>query len=247
MADITAKVTTALASVWATGAAEKMRSNGVVFALLNVPAGQTGCSFSASTDLITLSASQAWPTRTRVRFEPSNPFGSPPSISPLTAGTDYWLIKVGESTTEFQVASSLSNAIANTFIQLPTVAANNYNVIVQKPAETWPIAELVHWEINHAVYTSRFEIPVSLPNPTVSGSISSQRLVLATIDNTDAATFTYNAIALIDGSATPGNTTGTVLSANLQESGFPPSAYSVSIAQGEQREISYLLELQSSV
>jgi hypothetical protein len=241
--DILAKVTTALASRWAVGAAEKMRSDGVVFALLNVPAGQTGCSFDGSTDLITLSASQTWPTRTPVRFEPSNPFGSPPSISPLTTGTDYWLIRV--SGTTFQVASSLSNAIAGTFIQLPTVAANSYNVIVQKPAETWSIAELIHWEINHPIYTTRLEIPSSLPGPTVNGSVASQRLVLSTINNTDPATFTYNAIALIDGSATIGDTSGQVLSANLQESGF--SAYSVSIAQGEQREISYLLELQSGV
>lgn len=246
MADISAKVTTVLASVWAAGAAEKMRSEGCVFALLNVSAGQTGCSFEGSTDLITLSASQTWQTYTRVRLEPSDPFGSPPSIAPLTTGTDYWLIRV--SGTTFRVASSYANAGSNTYIELPTVAADNYNVIAQKPSETWPIAELINWEISHAVYTTRLQIPSgTLPAPTVAGSIASQRLILSTVNNTDPATFTYNAIAVIDGSATVGNTTGTCISANLQESGFPPSAYAVSIAQGEQREISYLLELQASV
>jgi hypothetical protein len=221
------------------GWANWMANQSCVFALLKVPIGSIGCSFDSGTDQITTAAAQTWLTKTKVRFvDPSGGiFGPPPSLSPLSVSTDYYLIR--DSSTTFKVAASRADAIAGTFIQLPTIASGSYNVVVQTPNDTWPIAELADWEITHPLYTARYSFPYSVPAPVSTGGISTQTILVTTIDNTSAVTFEYNAIAILDdaGSA-PGDTGfGTiVVNVGIQEvsnglGGFT-SAAPTSIAAG---------------
>jgi hypothetical protein len=245
MATAVLRVGQKLAEYGARGWANYVSSQNCVFALLSVPTGSTGCAFDGGTDRITLSAAQTWPTKTKVRFVDQNGglFGTPPSISPLSQGTDYYLIRV--SSTEFRVASSRADAIAGTFIQLPTLASGSYNVIAQTPNDSWPIGEVVDWEVAHPLYTARYYIG-QLSAPVSTGGLSTQRIVITTISNNSGTTFTYNAIAILESTTdSPGDSFGTVINVALREvdSGFGLSpAPPVSIADGVAPvEISYNL------
>jgi hypothetical protein len=238
MTDSSIKVGHRLAEYAVRGWADWMANQNCMFALLSVPTGSTGCSFDSGTDQITIATAKTWPTKTKVQFIDPNGgvFGAPPSLSPLAVSTDYYLIR--DSSTTFKIAASRADAIAGTFIQLPTIASGSYNVVVQPPSDTWPITELVDWEITHPLYVSRFSFPFTVPNPVSIGGISTQTILVTTIDNTSAQVFEYNAIAILDdASSTVGdNSSGIVVNAGIQEvsnglGGFTP-APSTSIGAG---------------
>jgi hypothetical protein len=237
MTNSSIKVGQKLAEYAVRGWAAWMNSQYCLFALLNVPTGSTGVAFDSGTDQITLAAAQTWPTKTKVRFFDPNGgiFGAPPSLSPLAVGIDYYLIR--DSATTFKVAATRSDAIAGTFIQLPTIASGSYNVAVQAPSSSWTVAELVDWEITHPLYTARYTFPYSVPAAVSASGVSTQTVLVTTIDNTSAAAFEYNAIAILhNASGTIGDTAGEIVNAGIQEvsngfGGFTPAA-PTSIAAG---------------
>lgn len=241
MADTTLTISENLAKVIARGGAIELNAIGAYFALFNVPTGSSACSFSGTTDQITLGTAQDWITKTKVRFTQVG--FSPPSLSPLTTNTDYWLIR--DSSTLFKVAASLADAEAGTFIQLPTISSGEYSVAAKAPSGADAISDLTPFEVSHAVYTARYAAPNggSLEAVTASGGVARQPILVTQINNTDPATLTFNCVAIIDGSGTIGDTTGTLIDADLLQTfnGFAFTPAPVSVAQGEIRDITYNL------
>ena len=242
MADTTLTISEELAKTIARGGAIELHTRGAVFALFDVPTGTVGCAFDGATDQITLASAQTWPTRTKVQFVQAG-FGSPPSIAPLTTTTNYWLIR--DSSTLFKVAASLADAAAGTFIQLPTVASGSYDVVAKLPGGDDAIADLTPFEVSHAIYTSRYAVPsgASLDAATATGGVARQPILATQLNNTNAATLTFNCVAIIDGSSTIGDTSGTLIDADLLQtfSGFNFIPAPVSVAQGEIRDLTYNL------
>jgi hypothetical protein len=238
MADTNLSIGSTLARAIARGGAIELNAQGGVFALLNVPFGSIGCSFASNQ--ITLATAQTWPTRTKVRFLAAGI--SPPSLAPLALGTDYWLIRI--SSTVFGVATSLANAIAGTATALPTIASGNYTVNVVEPSASDSVADLIAFEVSHPVYTARFPAPIAsaLPVATASGGVAKQLVLEESIFNSNAATLSFNAIAIIGGgNTTIGDITGTVLQANVFKlfNGFTYSLAPIDIALNETQEVTY--------
>lgn len=238
MATITLPVSTGMARLGAIGWAEKLRSLTVGFALLDVPVGQSiDFTLNGGTGEATV-ASQAWTTGTRCQIVQANIFGAPP-LTPLSTAIDYWLIRVNATTYKF--AASRANAIANTALSTPTMASGQYGIAISAPASTWPLSEIVAYELTHPLYTARYSIPVSLPAATSTSNAAYVDFLLVSLNNTNALAFTYNAIAVIENSGAISTTTGTLLNAGRLVNGFSP--YSVTINQGESKEITYGLGL----
>jgi hypothetical protein len=240
MADTNLSIGSTLARAIARGGAIELNAQGGVFALLNVPFGSIGCSFSSSTNQITLDAAQTWPTKTKVQFSASG--FSPPSLSPLALGTNYWLIRI--SSTVFAVATSLANAAAGTATALPSIATGNYTVNVVEPSAADAVADLIAFEVSHPVYTARLPAPNAgaLPAATASGGVAKQLVLDSSIFNSNAATLTFNAIAIVSGGNTAiGNTGGTIIQADVFKTfnGFTYSVAPIAIASNETQEVTY--------
>lgn len=238
MATITLPVSSALAHIGLPAWATALRTANTRFALLNVPTGSVGVSIGVSaTNEIQTATAQTWTTGTRIQFLASNPFGAP-SIAPLSVGVDYFLIRV--TSTTYYVASSKANALSNTTITgLPTVNTGFYSITPSAPNTSWPIADLIAYEITHPLYTARFPIPTVLPAPTTTGNIASLTFEYASIYNTSTTALTYNAIAMIQNSGAIGTSTGTLLSAAKLVNGL--TDYTVTIATGQVKNIDYSL------
>jgi hypothetical protein len=240
MADTNLSIGSTLARAIARGGAIELNAQGGVFALLNVPFGSIGGSFSSGTNQITLATAQTWPTRTKVRFSASG--FTPPSLAPLALATDYWLIRV--SSTVFGVATSLANAAAGTATTLPQIASGNYTVNVVEPSAADAVADLIAFEVSHPVYTARFPAPIAsaLPATTASGGIAKQLILDQSIFNSNATTLSFNAIAIIGGgNTTIGNTSGTIIQANVFKT-FNGTTFNVApidIALNETQEVTY--------
>ena len=242
MADTNLSIGSALARAIARGGAIELNAQGGVFALLNVPFGSIGCSFSSGTNQITLATAQTWPTRTKVRFSASG--FTPPSLAPLALATDYWLIRV--SSTAFGVATSLANAAAGTATTLPQIASGNYTVNVVEPSAADAVADLIAFEVSHPVYAARFPAPIAsaLPVTTASGGTAKQLILAGEILNTNAAVLEFNAIAIISGgNTTIGNTSGAIIQANIFKTfnGATFSVSPISIPQNETQSITYTI------
>jgi hypothetical protein len=214
------------------GWAKETRSTGTKFALLFADLDGVSSTWDGMTTQITVAA-QFWPTGRVARIKNVNPLLAP-SIAPLNTTTDYFLIR--DTATIYRLASSYANAIAGIALPVPTIAVGNYNLYVE-PAPDWTMAEVVEAEINHPLY-SRFEIPATLPAPTVAGSVVTLDIEIATITNTSGSVFRYNAIALIKGGGAVGTTTGTLTNLGALKTGGV--AYTVAISPGGlPRKITY--------
>lgn len=237
MANLSLPVSTSMATYGCTGWASALYTAGAGFMLMTVPTDiEVDFTASSTTNQITVAA-KTWQTGLRIRIVDVGATG--PSISPLATGTDYFLIRINATT--FQLASSYANAQTPTPIALPNISSGAYGITVQAPSESWSIAELTDNEISHPLYTARplFPAPGSLPAPVVAGSNVSIDVLIATVNNTDAATYTYNAIALLLAPGAVGNTSGvTVVNAGRLENP-PGTPVSISIAQYDTSDIKY--------
>jgi hypothetical protein len=204
-----AQLSPAQAIDWCIGAAERHLTDNCKWALLNVPTGSSGAEFNGTQ--ATLATGQTWQTGTRVRVSQINSFAT--GLAPLALNTDYWVVRT--SATVFGLASSRSNALAGTTITLPTITNDtDFGLAAAAPDPTWPLAEIVAYELSHALYTTRYSLPNTLPTPIVTGNTANLDAELATITSTDPTPIVYNAFAIIkNGSSAISNTSGTLLNA----------------------------------
>jgi hypothetical protein len=209
------------------GWAERLRSGGTKFALLNAPLGSAGVTFAGGVGTI---AAQTWATGARVRIGTVNIFA--PSIAPLNTTTDYFLIR--DSATNYRIASTAANANNGAALAPPDMAGGNYAIELAAPSTAWTIAELAAIELTHPQY-DRLVVPATLPAVTFAGVIAQLDLNLAVIANSNAAPYAYNAIAIIKGGGAKGTSTGTLLDA------FGLTA--VSIAQNAAQSILHRLTM----
>jgi hypothetical protein len=219
----------ALATEGLIGWAEKLRSGNTKFALLNAPSVAAAVTFAGGVGTV---AAQTWTTGLRVRFRSDNFFGGA-SIAPANTTTDYFLIR--DSATAFRVATTAANATAGTAIAVPDFGAGNYSLELAKPSANWTVAELVAVELVHPQY-DRLVVPTTLGAVVMVGAIAQLDLNLATITNTNATPYAYNAIVLIKNGGAKGTATGTLLDA------LPLTP--VSIAQNTAYSITHRLTMQ---
>lgn len=222
-------VSPALATEGLIGWAEKLRSGNTKFALLNAPSAAAAVTFAGGVGTV---AAQTWTTGMRVRFRLDNFFGGT-SIAPANTTTDYFLIR--DSATAFRVATSSANATAGAAIAVPDFGAGNYSLELAKPSANWTLTELAAAELVHPQY-DRLSVPTTLGSVVMAGAIAQLDLNLASITNTDATPYAYNAIALIKNGGAKGTTTGTLLDA------LPLTA--ISIAQNTAYSITHRLTMQ---
>jgi hypothetical protein len=221
-------VSAALATEGVIGWAEKLRSGNTKFALLNAPSAAAAVTFAGGVGTV---AAQTWTTGMRVRFRLDNFFGGAP-IAPANTTTDYFLIQI--SPTTYRVATTAANAASAQSIAVPDFGAGNYSLELAKPSANWTLAELVAVELVHPQY-DRLSVPTTLGAVVMAGEIAQLDLNLASITNTDATPYAYNAIALIKNGETKGTATGTLLDA------FPLTA--ISIAQNTAYSITHRLTM----
>jgi hypothetical protein len=222
-------VSAALATEGLIGFAEKLRSGNTKFALLNAPSTAAAVTFTGGVGTV---AAQTWTTGTRVRFRLDNFFGGA-SIAPANTTTDYFLIR--NSATAFRVATTAANAASGQSIAVPDFGAGNYSLELAKPSANWTVAELVAVELVHPQY-DRLVVPTTLGAVVMVGAIAQLDLNLATITNTNATPYAYNAIVLIKNGGAKGTATGTLLDA------LPLTP--VSIAQNTAYSITHRLTMQ---
>lgn len=216
------------------GLLENYAANDVRAALLQLPTGQQNASFDTGADQATLTAAQAaWNTGDRVRITITG--FAPPSLGALSTGTDYWLIKVSD--TVFQLAASKADATGGTALDMPTIAdSSQYALVIQEPNSTWPLEDVVAYEVTHAAYTARYDFPDTIPTVEENATNARIQVTLTSIQHTDPAVLAFNGMAIIDGAATPGDTTGTLLNAGYRKDGSTVVETTITSGEGA-REI----------
>jgi hypothetical protein len=165
-------------------------------ALLDNILTTTTITANVTTDEITTAIAQNWRTGSRVRITTT---GTVPA--PLALLTDYFIIEVSPGTypaTAYKLATTLTNAIAGTAINLTSAGTLVNTLTEQSLTASDPLSVLVGHEFpSHPGYYSRFPIQ-DLNNP-LAAALESYKVGTFSYVNNGTASRTVKHLAFISG------------------------------------------------